>query len=586
MNRDRKRKRIRQAAALCCAILLLPNAVALAQIPQHELRETWIRFAQETPSIVFSHPGGVYAQSRLDVKILAPDGYRIACTTDGSEPTAADVLGSGEVTVHLEKGESGYLLAHREELFCPLDRALPREDGKLPRGTVLRTALLDEEGRVTARAARIYYLGEDFARRYPGCLVVSIWTEPENLLDEERGLLNPGAIYADWAKSDAGREAIREGQWWLYESNATQHGRAWERPCILSIFDGDKEAAAELPAGLRINGGASRRLSQKAFALHFRKDYGEKRLTWPLFDGVESSKSFVLQAGGDNAESWKIKDCLLQSLAEGSGVTVARSRPAVLFLNGEYWGPYLLREKASGTFLQECFGVPEGQAVIVKNGGLETGEEADMALYRKLAAFAEMDLSKEDNYRAFCACADVSSFALASAYRIYIGDGDWAWEVNEILWRARTGTEEQQKWHWMLHDLGCSAGTYGDRTTAADTDHFRLALEHNPLLAAAMGNEEFRRLFAQSLRETAEELCPPERVEQTVEEWETIWAPLMEECRRRWDLDPGAWERGREETLAFFRARKRFLLPAVIRDLRELEQSGEAEGSKRNEGMS
>ena len=582
MKQDRRKASLRRTAALCCALLLLPGSRALAQPPEREPAPWTLPLAQETPEIRFSHPGGVYEQHWLNVRVQAPAGYTLACTTDGSAPGLRDDRGCGDVLIHLEKRDSGYLLAHGEQMFCPLDRALPREDPELPRGTVLRVALLDRQGRVAARETRIYYLGENFARRWPGCLVLSLWTDPENLLDEERGLLNPGQIYARWAESEEGREAIREGQWWRYESNATQHGRAWERPCTLSIFDG-QETAAELSAGLRVNGGSSRRMSQKAFALYFRKDYGSKRLRLPLFAGTERSKSLVLQAGGDLAEGWKIKDCLLQSLAEGGAVTVARSRPAVLFLNGEYWGPCLLREKASDTLLQERFGIPERQAVIIKNGSLEEGEGSDLALYRALAAFAGKDLSREDNYRAFCACADVDSFAAACAYRVYIGDGDWGWEQNEILWRAREGTEEQCKWHWMLHDLGCSAGTYGDESTAADTDHFRRALDHYPLFASAMRNEDFRRLFYQYLRQTAEELCAPERVERTAKEWETVWEKLMEDCYRRWELDPDAWDAGREDTLAFFRERKRFLLPAVVRDLRELERNEKAGGPERNE---
>lgn len=560
---------LRRAAALGCALLLMPRSEAMAIPPAASLREQALPLGQEAPEIRFSHPGGVYAQGWLNVRLQAPTGYRIACTTDGSTPCLGDDRGTADLLIHLEKGESGYLMARREQMFCELDRALPREDAALPRGTVLRVALLDEQDRVAARAQQIYFLGEDFAARYPGSLVLSLWTEPENLLDEERGLLSLGQIYADWAGSEAGRETIRKGQWWLYESNATQRGRAWERPCRLSLFDGGREPAAELAAGLRIHGSATRRMSQKAFSLHFRSDGGDGALEWPLFAGTEKTRSLILQAGGDNAEGWKIKDCLLQSLAEGSAAEAVRSRTAVLFLNGEYWGPYLLMEKASCRLLRERFGARE--AVIVKNGSLEEGGEEDLAAYRELAAFAETDLSRAENYRAFCAAADVESFAAACAYRIYIGDGDWAWEVNEILWRDREGAGGLEKWHWMLYDLGCSAGTYGDETTAADTDHFLLAMENYPLFAAAMSNAEFRQLFWHCLQETAEELCPPERVEQRARDWEAVWMPMMEDCYLRWELDESAWEREREACLAFFRARKAFLLPAVSRDLEEME---------------
>ena len=574
MSRERRRTGLgpRCAAALCCAVLLLPSARALAQPPGPELGPAAPSLEHEGPEIGISLPGGVYPQRSLTVRLRAPLGYRIAYTTDGSAPTAADDCGAGDVLVRLEKGETGYLLSHRKDLICPLDRALPREDGELPRGTVLRVALLDGKDRVAAQDARIYYLGEDFSRRYPGCLVISVWTDPENLLDKERGLLNPGYIYEEWAHTTEGRRARRKKEWWLYESNSTQHGREWERPCRLSIFDGGTAPAAELAAGLRVNGRASRRMSQKSFAFYFRKDYGRKQLTWPLFEDTASYRSFVLSAGGENAEGWKIKDAFLQSLADGRAVTVARYRPAVLFLNGEYWGPYLLREKASGSFLEERFGIRSDCAVMVKNGELEAGEEADLASYRALESFACKDLGKEENWQAFCEQVDVQSFAEACAYRIYIGDEDWFWGVNEILWRARRGTPEQQKWHWMFHDLDCSAAIYTRAESAAAEDHFRRALESYPLFASALRSPEFRELFLQCMKVTAEELCAPERVERSAAEWETVWAPLLPDWYRRYALDPAEWEQAKEKTLTFFQLRKARLLPAVIRDLRELER--------------
>ena len=577
MSQRRKRADLplRCTAALCCALLLLPGADAWAEPSEPVMRAAALPLAQDNSEIRYSRPGGVYSQSRLYVRVQAPAGYHIAYTTDGSTPTAADDRGSENVLVYLKKGETGYLLAHREQLFCPLDRALPREDEDLPRGTVLRVALLDEDGRIAARDTQIYFLGEDFAQRYPGCLVLSVWTNPENLLDEERGLLNPGPIYKNWAKTREGKKAIRKEMWWLYESNSTQHGRDWERPCRLSIFDGGSEPAAELAAGLRVNGRASRRLSQKAFAFYFRKEYGEKLLRWPLFEGTARYRSFTLQAGGENAEGWKIKDGILQSLADGRAVTVAHTRPAVLFLNAEYWGPYLLREKASAMFLQERCGIRSDQAVMVKNGSLEVGEEEDLAAYRFLESFVYKDLGKEENYRAFCDCVDVRSFAEACAFRIYIGDEDWFWGVNEILWRARTGTPEQRKWHWMLHDLDCSAGIYSDADTAASTDHFLRAMENYPLFASALRSKEFRQLFFDCLEETASELCAPERVARTVAEWEAAWEPLMLDCYRRYDLIPFHWERDRDKTLTFFRMRGSALMPAVIRDLRDLERQPE-----------
>ena len=59
--------------------------------------------------------------------------------------------------------------------------------------------------------------------------------------------------------------------------------------------------------------------------------------------------------------------------------TIAASRKAVLFLNGEYWGPYLLSEKLTDQMLHDHYGVEKDQVILVKDGELEEGTDDDIA---------------------------------------------------------------------------------------------------------------------------------------------------------------------------------------------------------------
>ena len=260
-----------------------------------------------SPEICFSPESGAWPEEEITVTVTAPEGYRIACTLDGRRPTLADDCGASTLSLTLEKEEAGTLLRQKDRLLCPLDTPL-LESAELPCGRILRVSLLDPEGRVAASQTRVYFLGADFAARYPGCLVLSVFAEPEDLLDEDRGILVKGAVYAAWAETEKGQEVLRAGQWWLYESNATQRGRAWERPCTLQLYDGGDRPVLEQTAGIRVAGGASRRFSQKSFNLYFRAAYGEKYLRYELFPGVDELRSFTLRAGGNNTEGLKYKD--------------------------------------------------------------------------------------------------------------------------------------------------------------------------------------------------------------------------------------------------------------------------------------
>lgn len=567
-------------ALLCALLVLCPRPAAgaaaplppAAEVPRAELPGEDADAAGE-PAPRFSHPSGVYDAEALTVELTAPAGFTLAYTTNGSAPTPEDGCGESQASVRLEPRGEETLIEQRKRFLCPLDTAM-LQDPELPRGRVLRAALLDPDGQLLAPETRVYFLGTDLAARYPGCLILSVCTDPENLLDPERGILATGAVYEAWAESEAGRESLRLQQWWLYESNATQRGRDWERPCLIQIYDGGDRPAIELEAGMRVTGGASRRMSQKSFNFFFREDYGRALLPFELFPGVGRYESFTLRAGGNNTEGLKYKDCFLQSLVTDRDLTVPQSRPALLFLNGEYWGPYMLREKVSPQMLQDLYRIDPDAVVVVKNGELEAGRPEDLEAYRELAAFAGEDFRDPEVCRRFGEIMDLQSFADYCALRIYIGDGDWAWETNEILWRTRDGSFREGRWQFALHDIGCSAGLYGDGSTAAETDHFALAVQNDPLFAAALNSPEFRALFLRSLREIGMESFAPERVERELAVWEERWQPLLPDYYRRYAVSPARWEAGREQTLDFFRRRGSYILPCCLRHLLEQDWNG------------
>ena len=284
--------------------------------------------------ITFSHESGLYAERSLKVHMKAPEGYTIAFTTNGTRPSGKDASGKSELDVILNRSMSGYLVDHKEQLLCPeLTKFVLRKDDSLPAGVVLNTALVDCKGSVSeTMQTNVYFLNMDFAKRFPGCPVVSITTDPQNLLDYKTGILTTGAAYDAWKKTEAGKQVLTNRRWWEAEANFTQRGRKWEKPCQIQIFKtGSTKPDLEMNAGLRVRGGMSRWYSQKSFTLYFREEYGDKLLPFPLFDKNREYKTFSLRNGGNDTDRLKFKDTFIQDLGKGGRFTVFDSRPAVLF---------------------------------------------------------------------------------------------------------------------------------------------------------------------------------------------------------------------------------------------------------------
>ena len=521
--------------------------------------------SQGTPRLTVSHDSGIYDENALSVQISAPEGFTIAYTTDGSAPTLADDSGRSQLKVAVKlKKDGGPLIQNRKRMSFD-DKAPLLRDKTLPRGRILRAGLVSPSGDIASEETRIYYLGKGFLDRFPSCLIVSLYTDPENLLDYTKGILVSGAVFDQWALTPEGRRLVKAHEGPYYQTNFSQRGKAWERPCLVQIYDGERTPAVEENAGIRVRGGYSRYYSQKSFNIYFRDNYGENRLVYELFDGIPQYKSFSLNAGGNNTKYLKYKESFLKSLIADRDLTILSSRTAVLFLNGEYWGPYTLSEKISDQTLHDHYGVDADQIVVIKDGAIEVGREGDIKLYEELASFAQKDFKDPEIYRQFCEIVNIRSFAEYCALRVYIGDADWKWEKNDVLWRTRDDSFQGGKWQFLPHDIEYSSGLYSMQDTDPETDHFHLSLQNYPLLNAALQNDGFYDLFLETIRDMGANDFSPARVEEALQYWDAKWEPLLPDYYRRYSVPPENWNNTRDGVVRFFRQRYAFLIPCIER---------------------
>ncbi len=204
--------------------------------------------------IKISHVSGCYTERSLKVHMKAPRGYTIAFTTNGTKPSGKDDSGKSELDITVNRTMSGYLVDHRDLILCPeLGKSVLNQDNSLLAGVVLNTALVDEQGIVSDKVqTNVYFLEADFAKRFPGCLVVSLATDPQNLLDYQTGIYVSGAVFDKWKNSETGKKLMDKKEYWWAETNCTQQGKNWERPCHVQLFgSGSTKPDLELIAGIR-----------------------------------------------------------------------------------------------------------------------------------------------------------------------------------------------------------------------------------------------------------------------------------------------------------------------------------------------
>lgn len=415
------------------------------------------------------------------------------------------------------------------------------EEEEVNKATVIRAMAVDAEGNRSKVVTKTYFVGNDLANTYKNAAVMSIVTDSDNLLDFENGIMRV--------------------------ENYENKGRTWERQAFVEYFDEDGSIPFSTEMGIRLHGGYSRHYGQKSFNLYFREDYGGlKNLKgYELIPGATNFdktqktmkyKNFMLRNGGNDTEYTKLQDVWIQSLVSDRAFTTQGSRPCVLFLNGEYWGLYNLTEKYSDNYLEEEFGVDKNNVVVIKEGEVDEGEEADIGLYRELLAFSELDMTKEENYKRFCEVVDLPSFLDYYATEMYIGNCDWDPSKNMRLWRTRVKENSKYgdtKWRWMLYDTEYSMGLYEDRSA----DHLlQWIADQDPLFGAVMKNKGFQKQFIQTMTDLANVNFREETAQAALDGYTALYKPLMKEYFTRFGLDESLFDSNISRMKNFIKKRR------------------------------
>ena len=391
------------------------------------------------------------------------------------------------------------------------------EVSAVPKATIIRAMAVDEKGNTSKTVTKTYFVDKNLAEVYKNASVISVVTDPDNLLSKERGIYR----YGNWENS----------------------GAEWERPAAVTYFEEDGTIPFETTMGMRIHGNYTRRWGQKSLRFYFREELGLKNLKgYQLIPGAVNAdgkptkkfKRFILRNGGNEYAYSKMQDVFIQSLVSDRAFTTQSSRPCVLFLNGEYWGLYNLMERYSDNYLEEEFGVDKDNVVVIKNDELDEGKEEDFALYEQLQAMADLDMSLTDNYEKFKKMVDIQSYLDYYATEIYIGNKDWP-DNNVQLWRTREDDGSDYgdtKWRYMLYDTEYSMNLWGQDNNG-NTNRLQEARNKDALFDALCKNDSFKQSLADTLMDLADKNFKSADAAKKLDAMAAVYRPLMEQYKKR-----------------------------------------------------
>ena len=246
----------------------------------------------------------------------------------------------------------------------------------------------------------------------------------------------------------------------------------WKKYAHVEYFDSLHYNAFEQAVGIKVDGGAggSRSLEQKSMRVELDNSaFGDGELHYPLLkrrSWVEEYETFYLRNGSNMSNVLPYKDAFMVRTTEGTYNEHMAYEPVVIFINGEYWGLYELRNKLDEGHFENAKGV-EGDSLDLLTlsywYGLVlrtlSGSDTDfIAMRTYLGTYP----TPEDPEFYFIADSllDLKNFTDYIAAQMFFANYDWPYN-NIKAWRDRGG---DNKWKYALIDveLGLGIGGWSD----------------------------------------------------------------------------------------------------------------------------
>ena len=452
---------------------------------------------------VYSVEGGLYHTGDvLNVEISVPSSCRVHYTLDYTDPTEASPLYTGPI--------------------------------QITGTTILRTRVYGEGYLESFMDSQSYLY--DVNNGNGTVYVVSMVSDPYNLTSDEAGIMVKGPNATD--KYPFG--SMNKGaNFWM----------DWEREGHIEVFNPDGSTLLSQECGIKLHGQYSRAEAQKAFKVIARNQYGANRFQAAIFSHrpYTEYQSFLLRSSSEDGDKTRFRDALLQRLAEGGNVDYQETEVGVLYIDGQYWGHYNLRERICKSNICQFEGW-EGDEddidLIKANTNVMQGSNETMA--QLLEYVKSHDMNTDEAYRVLDSAIDIENYIEYMAVEMYTGntdtlnvkryrnpktDGKWRWVLFDLDWAFYTDTNSPKRW--------LTPGGMGNKNR---TD--------NTLFIACMKNARFVDQFLTFLGEKMATTYSADNIKRMTEEFYNTIAPLMPEHYARWDFTQ---EKHESEIRAFLR---------------------------------
>lgn len=368
-----------------------------------------------------------------------------------SGPQMVSIIGSGEIRFTLDGSEP--------DLNAPLYSA----PIQISQNTVLRARRYEEFKLPSAVASASYFIDEDVSLP-----VVSIMLPPEDFSEVYDNYSSKGVLGVEY-----------------FDKNKQKQ------------FDGNF-------AGYVV-GNWSVSFPQKSLQFDADEDYGALgEIEYPIFPDkpIQQYHSFRIRNEDDDFDKARMRDRIVNELAAPTHSGRAAYQNVIAFINGQYWGHYVARERLDNYFVRDNYGAnPDSVNMVKTYFNLNAGGTEDIAENGNLEDFESMsnfisnqDMTNPSNFQQASQLLDLENFTDYLLTEIFVASTDWLQDYYNNIRLFKT--DKNAPWKFLLWDVSYSSG-HASGCASCDVLGSTLGGNHryNLMLKNLLNNAGYRRYF-------------------------------------------------------------------------------------------
>lgn len=315
----------------------------------------------------------------------------------------------------------------------------------------------------------------------------------------------------------------------------------WERLAHISYFDAEGVQQFAKRMDIEIHGGWSRAMDQRSFRLDFKSEL-DGAVDYQLFPDdkpdVTHFNNFNLRNSGQHVDATRLQDAFIARSMSTTHLDYEAYHPCVVYVNGNYWGLYEIREKADEHYVESNYGI-DANTIDMRNGwntlaGSDTGFTNLYNWVMTNDPFSDTfydELSKQLNIENY------TDYYIAEIYYQNVDFGGYYWGINNIkLWQENTAAG---KWNHLMYDMDGALGWFGESVYTNYIDFTRSPASpsyNSQMFDRILYNTQFRNYFINRSADLINTIFQMDKLEAIEEPMEDEIEPEMDRQIDRWGL--------------------------------------------------